>query len=99
MYISEIRDEMNRICERDNMKKIPATRLVRILMDEGLVKEDEDAGKYGKEPTEKGKQSGIKTIEQIGKKGKAYTMLQYPKEIQKMLIERFVGEEKQEDFD
>ena len=90
LYISEIRDEMNRICVRENMKKLPATRLTEILVSEGLIKEKEDAGKYAKAPTEKGSQLGIKVIDKISGKGNAYTVLQYPIGIQKMLVERFV---------
>lgn len=95
--ISDIRDEMNRICVRENVKKLPATRLTEILVEEGLIKEKEDAGKYAKAPTEKGCQFGVKVIEKVSEKGNAYTLLQYPREIQKMLVERFVSEEKQDE--
>ena len=97
LYISEIRDEMNRICERENVKRLPATRLTEILVAEGLIKEKEDAGKYAKAPTDKGIQLGVKVIDKVSEKGNAYTVLQYPIGIQKMLVERFISEEKQEE--
>lgn len=97
LYISEIRDEMNRICERENVKRLPATRLTEILVAEGLIKEKEDAGKYEKAPTDKGIQLGVKVIDKVSEKGNAYTVLQYPIGIQKMLVERFISEEKQEE--
>lgn len=97
LYISEIRDEMNRICLRENIKKLPATRLTEILLAEGLIEKKEDAGKYAKAPTEKGSQLGIKVIEKVSEKGNAYTVLQYPIKIQKMLVEHFISEEKCEE--
>lgn len=97
LYISEIRDEMNRICVRENVKRLPATRLTEILVAEGLIKEKEDAGKYAKAPTDKGIQLGVKVIDKVSEKGNAYTVLQYPIGIQKMLVERFISKEKQEE--
>ena len=97
LYISEIRDEMNRICVRENVKRLPATRLTEILVAEGLIKEKEDAEKYAKAPTDKGIQLGVKVIDKVSEKGNAYTVLQYPIGIQKMLVERFISEEKQEE--
>lgn len=91
MYISEIRDEMNRICSRDNVKKIPATWLIKILVKEDLITEKEDAGKYSKAPTEKGSRLEIRVIEKVSEKGNAYTVLQYPIVIQRMLVNRFIG--------
>ena len=97
MYISEIRDEMNRICVRENVKRLPATRLNEILVTEGLIKEKEDAGRYAKAPTDKGIQHGVKVIDKVSEKGYAYTMLQYPIGIQKMLVECFISEANREE--
>lgn len=90
LHISEIRDEMNRICGRENIKKVPATKLTEILLAEGLIEENEAAGRYGKAPTEKGLELGIKVIDKVSEKGNAYTVLQYPQTIQQMLVEHFV---------
>ena len=46
--ISEIRDEMNRICERDNVKRLPVTRLTEIVMKEGLIAVEEADGRFVK---------------------------------------------------
>jgi ATP-dependent DNA helicase RecQ len=97
LYISEIRDEMNRICVRENIKKLPATRLTEILVAEGLIEEKEDAGKYAKAATEKGSQLGVKVIDKVSEKGNTYTVLQYPIGIQKMLVERFISEDKEDE--
>ena len=99
LHISEIRDEMNRVCVRENVKKIPATKLTEILVLKGLIKEKEDAEKYVKVPTEKGSQLGVKVIDKISEKGNAYTVLQYPIRIQKMLVEYFICEEKPDEVE
>lgn len=97
--VSEIRDEMNRICERENIKKLPATRLTEILMSEGLIEEKEQEGRYAKAPTEKGLVLGIKIEERLSEKGNPYTVLKYSEEIQRMLVEHYITEdvEKYED--
>ncbi len=84
--ISEIRDEMNRICTRDDVKKLPATRLIEYLMQEELIREQPDS-RFGKEATEKGVRLGIQTVEKVSEKGNAYTLLIYPPQVQKMLVE------------
>lgn len=92
LYVSDIRDEMNRICGRDNIKKVPATRLMEILLSEGVIEEREVSGRFYKLPTEKGIKIGIKVIEKVSKKGNTYPVLIYPQIIQQMLVEKFVGD-------
>ena len=50
-------------------------------------------------PTEKGSQLGVKVIDKISEKGNAYTVLQYPIGIQKMLVEYFICEEKPDEVE
>ncbi|MDK2808314.1 MAG: ATP-dependent helicase RecQ [Clostridiales bacterium] len=88
--ISDIRDELNHICTRDDVKKIPATRLTEYLVEIGLITEQVGVGKFGKVPTERGVMLGIKTVEQVSEKGNAYTILQYPPQIQKMIVEHYM---------
>lgn len=94
MYISDIRDEINRICERDNIKKLPATRLAEVLVAEGFITEKEQNGYSVKSPTEKGIEQGIKTVDKVSQKGTHYTLLTYPSSVQRMLVEHYIGEEK-----
>ena len=91
--VSSICDEMNRICQRDNVKKIPATRLTRILVSNELIVEKEQDGQTKKVPTEKGEKLGIKEVERVSQKGNPYTILVYPPNIQRMLVEHFVRED------
>ena len=92
MYISDIRDEMTRICVRDNVKKLPATRLTEILVLEGLIIEIEKDGRFTKAPTKRGLEQGIKVVDKVSEKGNPYTVLVYPVNVQNMLIEHFIGE-------
>lgn len=88
--VSAIRDEMNRICERDNVKKIPATRLTKVLVSEGIIAEKEQDGRTTKVPTEKGVELGVREIEKMSQKGNPYTVLMYPESVQRMLVEHFI---------
>ena len=92
LHVSDIRDEMNRICVRDNIKQVPATRLMEILLAEEVIKEKELGGRFDKLPTEKGIKLGVKVVEKVSEKGYAYTVLMYPQIIQQMLIKKFVRE-------
>ncbi len=91
-YISDILDEMNRICTRDDIKKIPATRLTEYLVETGLIIEQEQDGRFGKIPTERGSNLGIKTVEKVSEKGNTYTLLMYPPQVQRMIVEHYIGE-------
>ena len=91
MYVSEIKKELERICERDDVKKIPAGGLSRIMMADGLIAEREQDGRLDKVATEAGRERGIKTIVKVSERGFSYANLMYPKNIQQMLVEYFVG--------
>ncbi len=88
--ISEIKDEMNRICERENVKKLSTTALTEILLAEGYIVKNEEKGPYAKDPTEFGAEQGIQQEERTNQKGITYFTLKYPENIQRMLVERFV---------
>ena len=88
--VSEIRDEMNRICQRDNVKKLPATRLTEIMLAEDIIYEDKEVGRFGKSPTEKGVALGIEIEDRISEKGNPYTVLKYSPEIQRFLVDYYV---------
>ncbi len=90
--ISDIRDEMNRICSRDNVKKIPATKLTEYLNESGLIIEQKRDGIFGKVATEMGANLGIKTIEKVSEKGYAYTLLMYPPQVQRIIVEHYVSD-------
>lgn len=91
MYVSEIKKELERICERDDVKKIPAGRLSEIMMADGLITEREQDGRLDKVATEAGRDRGIKTVVKVSERGFSYANLMYPKNIQQMFVEYFVG--------
>jgi ATP-dependent DNA helicase RecQ len=89
--VTEIRDEMNRICERENVKRLPGTRLTEILLEEGIISSDVDLDRYSKAPTEKGKNLGVLTEDRVSQKGNEYHVLKYSPEIQRILVQHYVG--------
>ena len=92
MYIIEIRDEMNRICERENVKKLPAIRLTEILLSEGYIEERPKEGRFAKGTTAKGEKLGIQAMEKVSEKGNPYTVFAYPPSVQRMLVEHYIKE-------
>ncbi|MDO4616103.1 MAG: DNA helicase RecQ [Lachnospiraceae bacterium] len=87
--ISEIRDEMRRICLREEVKKPTTVMLTEILLTEGYIINSPEKGPYAKDTTELGREKGILTEDRVGQKGTPYTVLKYPEQIQRMLVERF----------
>lgn len=92
-YISDIHKEMNRICKRDNVKRLTRRKILEILVLKGLITEVEQNGRVSKIPTDKGYNLGIKIISKTNTLGKAYDSLAYPKTVQRMLVENFLGED------
>ncbi len=89
-YISEIKDELNHICTVKNAKKVTNAVIWEFLVSEGYTKEENKSGVFIKTQTAKGLEAGIKTIEKISPGGKTYTLLLYPDNIQKLIVEHFV---------
>lgn len=90
-HISEMKDELNRICTVENVKKVTTTEIWNYLVDEGLTSEEEINMTIVKIPTEKGKSLGVCAEERVSQNGFRYTVLSYPKNIQKLIVEYFIG--------
>lgn len=88
-FISEIKDELNRITTAENAKKITGTRISEFLLSEGWIEETEANGRNVKTQTAKGLQAGIVTIHRVSKGGYPYTLLKYPPDIQKLIVEHY----------
>ncbi|MCD7716322.1 MAG: DNA helicase RecQ [Lachnospiraceae bacterium] len=88
--LTEIRDELNRITSADNVKHIFGTDLFRLLTAMGYVKEQEVEGKLVQTQTELGLSKGIAVTEKISKAGNVYTVLLYPPEVQKEIVEFYI---------
>lgn len=89
--IIEIRDELKRISSAENIKQIHGTDIFRFLTDLGYVNEVLTDGRLVKQATETGVSKGIISVERISEKGNAYEVLMYPAEVQKEIVEHYVG--------
>ncbi|MCI6868684.1 MAG: HRDC domain-containing protein, partial [Lachnospiraceae bacterium] len=89
-YISEIKEELNRVCTVKNAKKVTNAVIWEFLVSEGYTREENKSGVFIKTQTFKGLEAGIKTIEKTSPGGKKYTLLLYPDNIQKLIVEHFV---------
>lgn len=90
-YITEIKDELNRICSADDVKKIVGTRIWDVLAEKGLVGEKFLGGISQKYPTSEGKELGIVSVDKESAKGNHYTVLMYPPSVQKMIVEYYAN--------
>ena len=89
--IIEIRDELKRISSAENIKQIHGTDIFRFLTDLGYVNEVLTDGRLVRQATETGVSKGIISVERISEKGNAYEVLMYPAEVQKEIVEHYVG--------
>ena len=89
--IIEIRDELKRISSAENIKQIHGTDIFRFLTDLGYVNEVLMDGRLVRQATETGVSKGIISVERISEKGNAYEVLMYPAEVQKEIVEHYVG--------
>lgn len=87
--LSEIKDELNRITSADHVRHIFGTDIFRFLAEMGYVKEQQIDGQVFQVQTELGISKGIETAEKISKRGNAYTVLKYPRMIQKEIVEHY----------
>ena len=90
-YVSEIKEEMNRICTVEGVKKLTGVKILEYLASVDIITEEEWNGFQTKMPTKKGKELGIETIKKVSQAGNTYIQLRYPETIQKIVLEYFVG--------
>jgi ATP-dependent DNA helicase RecQ len=86
-YITELTDELNRICSVKEVKKLKRANVSEYLMSEGLIYKCETDAGVVKLPTEKGLEYGIQIIEKVSQAGVAYKLLKYPPRVQKMVVD------------
>ena len=90
--ISEIRDQLNSITTADNVKHLFGTDIFRLLTEMGYVEERKVDGRDMPNQTDLGLSKGIGAVEKISKLGNTYTVLVYPPEIQKEIVEHYTRE-------
>jgi ATP-dependent DNA helicase RecQ len=91
-YMFELRDELNRICSVDNVKKISISQIWNYLASEGLVSEENIGGVHKKSATSFGEDKGIINVEKVGKSGIHYNVLMLKPEAQKRIVEHFADD-------
>lgn len=92
--ISEIKEQLNSITSAENAKHIFGTDIFRLFNGMGYVEEKEVDGRTVQIRTEAGLSKGIETAEKISKIGNTYTVLLYPRSIQKEIVEHYAGKER-----
>lgn len=97
--VSEIKDELNRITSAENVKRIYGTDIFKLLTGMGYVKECQVDGRTVQIQTDLGIAKRIETVEKISKIGNTYTVLMYPPEVQKEIVEHYVGNKVQLESD
>lgn len=88
-FVSEIKDELNRICSVDNVKKL-ATRLIsEFLLSEEIIYEENVDSSLIKHPTDKGRKLGVITEDRVSLAGKSYKVIKYPETVQRLIVRHF----------
>ena len=87
--VTEIKDELNRITTVENVKQIFGTDIFRVLTQMGYVEEKSVNGRTYQIQTALGLSKGIISVEKEAKSGTIYTILMYPPEIQKEIVEYY----------
>ncbi|MCR4763146.1 MAG: DNA helicase RecQ [Lachnospiraceae bacterium] len=88
--IPELKDELNRIASADDAKHLFGTDIFRFLKEMGYVEERQINGEFRQTQTDLGLAKGIVNVEQTSKLGTVYTVLAYPPEVQKEIVEHYV---------
>jgi ATP-dependent DNA helicase RecQ len=89
-YISEIKDELNRICTVEGVRKATIGAIWEYLVSQELAYEDNTNGVFVKKPTLKGTVYGIMLEDKVSKSGAPYQLMKYPPGVQKMIVDYFV---------
>lgn len=90
-FISDIQRRLNTICSAENTKAVTTKDIWNCLLIAGLVIEEERENSIVKGLTKKGREEGIRILERVSQAGMPYRVLQYPENVQKMIVESFVG--------
>ncbi len=88
-HITQIKDELNRITTGDNVKVVFGTDIFKALTAMGYVEERVKDGRSYQTPTPAGEEKGIITVEKTAKTGTVYSVLMYPAEVQREIVEHF----------
>ncbi len=95
-YISDIKNELNRICTTEGVKKISIGVIWDYLVSQELTYENNTNGVFTKMPTQKGTDYGIILEEKTTAAGLSYKLIKYPPKVQKMIVDSLIGPKAEE---
>lgn len=98
-YVSDIKDELNRICTISGVRKVTLNVIWDYLVSQELAYEDNTNGVFTKMPTRKGMEYGIILEDRMSQSGFSYKLMKYPPKVQKMIVDYFVGPRAEKDND
>ena len=90
-YISDIKNELNRICTAEGVKKVSLGILWDYLVSQELTCEEGINGIFVKKPTAKGLEYGILLEDRVTPSGVPYQLIKYPPKVQKMIVDYLIG--------
>ena len=88
-FVSEIKDELNRICSVENVKKLTTRLISEFLLSEEIIYEENVDGSLIKHPTDKGRKLGVITEDRVSLAGKSYKVIKYPETVQRLIVRHF----------
>ncbi len=89
-YISDIKDELNRLRDAESIKQVTIKEIFAFLSENYFVKEEYIEGIWKKCIMPKGAEMGIEAVEKVSQKGTIYEVLYYPRQVQEMVVNHFV---------
>lgn len=89
-YISDIKNELNRICSVENAKKVTTKLISEFLISEDIIYEESVNGFFAKCPTAKGREIGVITEDRVSAAGNAYKVIKYPETVQRHIVKHFI---------
>lgn len=90
-YISDIKNELNRICTISGVRKVTIGVIWEFLVAQELTCEKDIGGVFVKRPTQKGMEYGIILENKTGPSGLSYHLMKYPPKVQKMIVDFLIG--------
>lgn len=89
-YISDIKNELNRICSVENAKKVTTKLISEFLISENIIYKESVNGFFVKCPTAKGREIGVITEDRVSAVGNAYKVIKYPETVQRRIVKHFI---------
>lgn len=90
MYVSEMKDEMNRIRDEKTSKIVTGKMILQYLIENQFIDYVFEEGTWKYKLLGNGRKIGIREIVKESNIGTEYTVFLYPKEVQKLVVDHFI---------